>query len=45
MNRNTQTDLRDFPDEVEARGEMHRVTGAHRDKEIGGVTGGVASIG
>jgi len=38
MNRNPQTDLRDFLDEVEDGGELKRVTGAHWDKEVGAVT-------
>ena len=38
MNRNPQTDLRDFLAEVDDRGELKRVTGAHWDKEVGAVT-------
>ncbi len=38
MNRNPQTDLRDFLDQVEDGGELKRVTGAHWDKEVGAVT-------
>ncbi len=38
MNRNPQTDLRDFLAEVADCGELKRVTGAHWDKEVGAVT-------
>ncbi len=38
MNRNPQTDLRDFLDEVADGGELKCVTGAHWDKEVGAVT-------
>ena len=38
MNRNPQTDLRDFLDEVADGGELKTVTGAHWDKEVGAVT-------
>ena len=38
VNRNIQTDLRDFIREVEQGGELKVVTGAHWDKEIGAVT-------
>jgi 4-hydroxy-3-polyprenylbenzoate decarboxylase len=38
MNRNPQSDLRDFLDEVAEAGELKTVTGAHWDKEVGAVT-------
>jgi len=37
-NDNIQTDLRDFLAEVEAGGELQKVSGAHWDKEMGAVT-------
>lgn len=38
MNHMVQTDLRDFLAEVEAGGELQKVTDAHWDKEMGAVT-------